>query len=121
MKRILAKRKNRNARQARIRAKISGTSDKPRIHVFKSNQHLYVQVIDDANGKTLISATDAAKGKKAKAKTAKSESAKTVGKTVGEKMKSMGMNAAVFDRGGFKYHGRIKAVADAIREEGIKF
>ena len=118
MTKTVNKRVNRISRHTRLRAKVSGSAEKPRVHVFRSNQHIYVQVIDDAASKTLISVSDFSKTKK---KVAKSESAKSIGQMVGEKMKAAGINTAVFDRGGFKYHGRIKAVADALREAGIKF
>lgn len=118
MTKTVNKRVNRISRHTRLRAKISGSAEKPRIHVYRSNQHIYVQVIDDASSKTLISVSDLSKTKK---KVAKADSAKNIGQMVGEKMKELKLETAVFDRGGFKYHGRIKAVAEAIREAGIKF
>ena len=106
----------RTLRHKRVRSKVKGHTQRPRLAVFKSDKHIYAQVIDDIIGKTLISASDLdiAKGKK-------SEKAVEVGKRVGEKAKSLGITQVSFDRGGFKYHGRIKALADGAREAGLKF
>lgn len=107
-------------RQGRIRTKVQGTASRPRVAVFKSNRFTYAQVIDDATGKTLISVSDYA-GKKAKAgKGTKTEKASANGKALAEALKKKGIDNVVFDRGGFKYHGRIKALAEALRESGIK-
>jgi large subunit ribosomal protein L18 len=116
-----AKRQHRLSRHKRVRAKIQGSLKRPRVAVFKSNQHVYVQVIDDMTGKTLMSASDYA-GKKAKTKTKNNKSgvASQAGEVLAEKMKKAGINEAVFDRGGFKFHGRIKAVADGLKKGGIK-
>lgn len=105
------------ARHQRVTAKIKGTSTRPRVAVFKSNRHVFVQVIDDASGKTLFSNSIV---KKAAAKGSKTEKANAAGKILADKMKLVGITEAVFDRGGFKYHGRTKAVADALRNRGIK-
>ena len=109
-------------RHARVRKNMTGTADRPRLSVFRSVGQIYAQVIDDAAGHTLISASsvdkelrDQVKGKK------KSEQAKLVGKAVAERAKSKGITAVVFDRGGFKYMGRVKALADGAREGGLKF
>ncbi len=108
------------ARQRRIRAKIKGTATRPRVAVFKSNRFTYAQVIDDITGKTLIAISDYA-GKKAKAsKGSKVEKASSNGKALAEALKKNGIEAVVFDRGGFKYHGRVKALAESLREAGIK-
>lgn len=112
------KRSQRNRRHARVRAKISGTLERPRLSVFKSNRHLFVQVIDDGTGKTLISEgrVPAGKGKK---KMTKTDVAKTLGANVAGALKEKGITAVVFDAGGYRYHGRVRAVADALREGGI--
>lgn len=117
----------RKRRHMRIRAKISGTPEMPRLAVFKSNSHIYVQIIDDIKGVTLAAASDAEvkkqpkpeKGKK-DAKSGKIGVAYEVGKLIAEKASKIGVKRAVFDRGGNQYHGRIKAVADGAREGGIK-
>ena len=111
-----AKQSNRIKRHKRVTAKIQGSSKRPRVAVFKSNQYIYAQVIDDEVGKTLIGASDYG----AKTKSKKSDAASKVGETLAEKMKEKGISEAVFDRGGFKFHGRVKAVADGLRKGGIK-
>jgi large subunit ribosomal protein L18 len=109
-------------RHVRVRAKISGTSSIPRLSVFRSPNHIYAQVIDDIAGHTLAAAStlDAEiKGETAgKTKTAASE---LVGTLIAKRAKSKGIEKVAFDRGGFKYHGRVKALADAARQEGLKF
>jgi len=109
---------NRIKRQKRIRAKIVGTSIRPRLTVFRSNEHISLQVIDDSVGKTLVSASDLIKAKKTKA--TKTERAITVSKTLLELLKKQKITSLVFDRSYYKYHGRIKAVAETLREGGIK-
>ena len=105
----------------RIRKKMQGTADRPRLNVYRSLNHIYVQVIDDLHGKTLVSASSA-EGKKEDRKTGGNVvSAKAVGKTIAERAKAKGVTQVVFDRGGYIYHGRVKAVADAAREAGLKF
>lgn len=94
-------------RHKRVRAKIHGTAETPRLCVFRSNKHIYAQVIDDDKGKTLASA--------------KGEDAKKVGTEVAEKAVGLKITKIVFDRAGYKYHGRVKALADAAREKGLKF
>lgn len=110
------KTEKRNRLHKRIRAKISGTAKRPRLAVFRSNKFIYAQVIDDASGKTLAAASDIkiAKG-------TKSERAKEVGKLISTLSVKAGIKEVVFDRGGFKYTGRLKLVADAARENGLKF
>jgi len=105
----------------RIRKKLQGTAERPRLNVYRSLNHIYVQVIDDLNGKTLVSASTA-EGKKEDRRTGGNvASAKAVGKTIAERAKEKGVTKVVFDRGGYIYHGRVKAVADAAREAGLKF
>lgn len=105
----------------RIRKKVVGTSERPRLNVYRSLNHIYVQVIDDLEGKTLVAASTA-QGKKGERTTGGNvASAKTVGKKIAELAKQKGITKVVFDRGGYIYHGRIKAVADAAREAGLQF
>ena len=102
----------------RIREKISGTAERPRLNVYRSLNHIYAQVIDDQKGETLVSASTLA----LKAKTGGNlAAAKEIGKAVAEKAVEKGIKKVVFDRGGFLYHGRIKALADAAREAGLEF
>ena len=103
-----------------IRKKIAGTAQKPRLSVFRSNAEIYVQLIDDANGTTLASASSRDKDIAAQ-KGAKSEKSKMVGAAIARKAIDLGLNDVVFDRGGNLYHGRVKAVAEAAREAGLKF
>lgn len=112
----------RTRRSARIRARVIGSAKRPRLAVFRSAKHISAQLIDDASGKTLAAATDA-KMKKADAEgmDAKIAKAFTVGKELAEKAKKAGITAAVFDRGGYTYHGRVKALADGARAGGLEF
>jgi len=103
-----------------IRKKVSGTSQKPRLAVFRSNTEIYVQVIDDAAGKTLVAASSKDKDIVAQ-KGNKTEKSKLVGAAIARKAKDLGLETVVFDRGGNLYHGRVKAVADGAREGGLKF
>ena len=106
----------------RIRKKISGTPERPRLAVFRSQSHIYAQVIDDGTGKTVCSASSLDETLKKDAKRgANVASAKAVGSLIATRAKEKGVEAVVFDRGGFQYHGRIKALADAAREGGLKF
>jgi large subunit ribosomal protein L18 len=113
----------RTRRHRRVRSKVSGTPARPRLNVYRSSAHIYVQVIDDIAGHTLLAASDleddvlqiAGDGA---AKTAK---AKAVGQVIAERAKAAGVKTVVFDRGGFLYHGRVKAVADGAREAGLEF
>ena len=114
----------RKRRQVRVRKNLSGGSERPRLNVFRSLNHIYAQVIDDSKGATLVSAssldasireTEVADGK------GKTERASLVGKLVAERALEAGITQVVFDRGGYKYHGRVKALADASREAGLKF
>ena len=102
----------------RIRKKISGTDERPRLSIYRSTAHIYVQIIDDRKGTTLVSASTV----EAKSKTGGNlASAKEVGKAVADKAKAKGITKVVFDRGGYLYHGRVKALADAAREAGLQF
>ena len=109
----------RSRRHTRIRAKVKGESKRPRLAVFRSGKHIYAQVIDDVKGVTLVSASSLEKDLKSAGDTV--EGAKKVGATIAERAKSKSIENVVFDRGGFQYHGRIKALADAAREAGLKF
>jgi large subunit ribosomal protein L18 len=102
--------------------KISGTADRPRLNVSRSLQHIYVQVIDDVAGHTLVSAStlDESLAQELKGKTKREQSA-VVGKAVAQRALDAGINEVVFDRGGYLYHGRVKALADGAREAGLKF
>jgi len=102
----------------RIRKKISGSEERPRLSIYRSTAHIYVQIIDDRKGTTLVSASTV----EAKSKTGGNlASAKAVGKAVADKAKAKGITKVVFDRGGYLYHGRVKALADAAREAGLQF
>ncbi len=103
--------------KASIRTKVSGTAEQPRLTVFRSNSQIYAQVIDDLAGKTLASAGSLG----IKDKMTKTEKAAQVGKLIAEAAKKAGVEAVVFDRNGYLYHGRVKALADAAREAGLKF
>lgn len=104
----------------RIRKVISGTSERPRLSVFRSNQEIYAQLIDDQAGNTLAAASSREKGIKEK-KSTKTEKAKLVGQLIAERAKEAGVEVVAFDRNGFLYHGRVKALAEAAREGGLKF
>tara|TARA_Y100001973_G_C5204110_1_gene340106 strand:- start:1456 stop:1809 length:354 start_codon:yes stop_codon:yes gene_type:complete len=109
----------RHKRKIRIRKKINGLETKPRLAIYKSNKNIYVQAIDDLNQKTI--ATSSSLSKELKSENLSLETAKKVGEVMGDKLKELGISEAVFDRGGYIYHGRVKAVAEAIREKGINF
>jgi large subunit ribosomal protein L18 len=118
---MIPQRKRNEIRQrvhTRIRRRLSGTTERPRLSVYRSLNHIYVQVIDDSQGVTLVSASTVA----AKAKTGGNvAAAKEIGKQIAERAKEKGIRKVVFDRGGYLYHGRIKALADAAREAGLEF
>jgi len=123
---MLKKQEKKQRRHKRIRAKIQGTKDVPRLGVFRSGRHIYAQLIDDEKGKTLASASDKELGKAAKTKkkeglSGKKEAAFKVGQLIAEKGKKIKVARVVFDRSGYKYHGRVKALADGAREAGFKF
>lgn len=116
------KNKERLRRHTRVRKKISGTSETPRMSVFRSLNHIYVQIIDDTKGVTLCSASTMEKDVKAKIEgLSKTDAAKIVGKVAGEKAIALKIETVVFDRGGYLYTGRVQAVADGAREAGLKF
>ena len=118
---MIPQRKRNEIRQRvhdRIRTKVQGTSERPRLNVYRSLNHIYAQVIDDAHGVTLVSASTVASKVKTGGNVA---AAKEVGKLVAERAKEKGIKKVVFDRGGYLYHGRIKALADAAREAGLEF
>ncbi|MDE6274016.1 MAG: 50S ribosomal protein L18 [Clostridiales bacterium] len=112
----------RQRRHARVRKHVSGTAETPRLNVYRSLNHIYVQVIDDVKGVTLASASTLEKDVRTKiADMTKTEAAKVVGETVAARAKEKGIETVVFDRGGYLYTGRVKAVADGAREAGLKF
>jgi len=122
MPRIKTKEDARLRRKKRIRKDIFGTLEKPRVSVYRSLNHIYVQAIDDRNGKTILSASSLEADVKGKAKkTGNKDTAKAVGELLAQKCKSKGIENVVFDRSGYVYHGRIKALADAARAAGLKF
>ena len=105
----------RQRRHVRVRAKVSGTAERPRLVVFRSHKHIYAQLVNDVTGRTLLSVSDAGlEGKKGEKSTA-------VGKLVAEKAKAAGITMVVFDRAGYRYHGRVKALADGARQGGLEF
>jgi large subunit ribosomal protein L18 len=109
-------------RHHRVRKKITGTAERPRLAVFRSNKHITAQVIDDRSGSTLASASTVEKDLRGgSAGTGNKAAATTVGRLVAERAKAAGVTSVVFDRGGFLYHGRVAAVADAAREAGLEF
>ncbi|MCL4401545.1 MAG: 50S ribosomal protein L18 [Acidobacteria bacterium] len=103
----------------RIRRKVRGTAERPRLAVYRSVGHIYVQVIDDAQGRTLVSASSVEKD--AKRNGGNVAAAKDIGKLVAQRAKEKGITRVVFDRGGYQYHGRVKALAEAAREAGLEF
>ena len=114
--RVKTKMKN----KARIRKKLSGTSDRPRLTVFRSGKHTYAQLIDDVAQKTLASASSVEKSFSEKSKSSRA-SAALVGKMIAERAKEKNISSAVFDRSGYVYHGRVKSLAEGAREAGLKF
>ena len=110
---------SRNRMKVRIRRKVSGTAQRPRLAVFRSLKYIYAQVIDDASGKTIASASS--REKDSGAKGANAAAAKAVGALIAKKAQDKGVKQVVFDRGGYQFHGNIKALADAARENGLEF
>ncbi len=106
---------------ARVRAKVAGTAERPRLNVFRSLNHIYAQLIDDASATTLASASTISKKGEDKKAGGNVLAAAEVGKLIAERAKDKGVNRVVFDRGGYLYHGRVKALADAAREAGLQF
>lgn len=117
----VAKSDIRRKKHARLRNRISGTAERPRLSVFRSNKHMYAQIIDDTVGNTLCAASTLDKDAKELEYTDNIEAAKFVGKSIAEKALAKGITKVVYDRGGFIYHGKIKALADAAREAGLEF
>jgi len=116
------RRESRARRQRRVRGRLSGSAERPRLNVYRSLMHIYAQVIDDASGHTLVSAsTIDAEVRAQMAGKKKAEQAKLVGQIVAERAKAAGLTRVVFDRGGYRYHGRVKAVAEGAREGGLEF
>ena len=115
----IEKKEIRNRIHKRIRRKLSGTAERPRLAVFRSVAHIYAQVIDDVAGTTVVSASSVDKGGKTNGGNV--AAAKSIGKLVAERAKEKGIKSVVFDRGGYPYHGRVKALADAAREAGLEF
>src|SRR3954452_14355821 len=113
-------REGRIRRHRRVRKKVRGTAERPRLAVFRSNNHITAQVIDDVVGRTLAAASTTEATLRSGA-TGNREAAKTIGALVAERAKAAGVSKVVFDRGGFMYHGRVAAVADAARENGLEF
>lgn len=109
----------RQKRHKRVRAKVSGTTEAPRLNVFRSNVHIYAQIIDDTTGKTLVSSSSIEKDFDNSG--TKKEKAKKVGGILAKKAAEAGIKAVVFDRGGYKYHGRVKELAEGAREGGLEF
>ena len=116
----LTKSDHRDRRHRRVRKKVAGTAERPRLAVFRSSKHIYVQAIDDRAGRTIVSASTMEADLRSGA-TATVEAARSVGKLVGERAKAAGITSVVFDRGGFTYHGRVAAVAEGAREAGLTF
>ena len=114
---------SRQRRHVRVRAKVKGTNARPRLNVFRSSAHIYAQVIDDDRGRTLVAASDLEQDvlDRAGAEATKSVKARVVGEVIGERAKAAGINSIIFDRGGYIYHGRVKAVAEGAREAGLAF
>ncbi len=108
-------------RHRRVRKRVAGNPERPRLSVFRSNIHIYAQVIDDAVGRTLVAASTVESSVKTIAEQSKIEQAKAVGRLIAERAKAAGIDKVVFDRGGYKYHGRVQALADAAREAGLSF
>lgn len=119
MKRSIDKDARRRRIHVRIRRKVKGTPERPRLAVFRSLKHIYAQIIDDRAGRTLVSASSNEKG--AQASGGNLAGARAVGQLVAERAREKGITRVVFDRGGYLYHGRIKALADAAREAGLEF
>jgi len=117
----LSKNDTRQRVHERIRRKMLGSSERPRLNIYRSLNHIYAQVIDDMDGRTIVSASSAEGSKTQRRTGGNVAAAKEVGKTVAQRAKEKGITKVVFDRGGYLYHGRIKALADAAREAGLQF
>jgi large subunit ribosomal protein L18 len=121
-KKTLLKEESKRKIRRRIRKKIKGTAERPRVHVFKSNRYIYTQAIDDLTGSVLASASSVEKEyREKKKKTKNMEASQIVGETIAKRLKKKKIKQAVFDRGVYPYHGRVKALAEAMRKEGLIF
>lgn len=121
-KQLIKKREQRDRRHRRVRGRVTGTADRPRLNVFRSLSGIYVQVIDDTVGRTLVSASTIDKEVAAQIEGKnKTESAKLVGQVIAQRAKAAGISKVVFDRGGYRYHGRVAALAAGAREGGLEF
>jgi large subunit ribosomal protein L18 len=119
---ISKRERDRTRRHLRLRQRVTGTPERPRLNVFRSRSHIYAQVIDDTTGRTLVSASTVDKDLKGKLKTGGNRAAAAaVGRLVAERALKAHITAVVFDRGGYRYHGRLKGLAEASRERGLKF
>jgi len=118
---MLQKVEGRRRRHQRVRKHVRGSAEKPRLCVFRSSRHIYAQLIDDARGHTLAAASTMEAESRGGGHTADIDAARGVGRRLGERAKQAGITTAVFDRGGFRYHGRVAAVADGAREAGLAF
>jgi large subunit ribosomal protein L18 len=116
----ITKLERRSRIKMRIRKRLTGTTDAPRLSVFRSNKEIYAQIVDDVKGSTIAAASSREKELASK-KVNKTEQAKLVGEAIAKKASAAGISKVVFDRGGYLYHGRVKALADAAREAGLKF
>jgi large subunit ribosomal protein L18 len=114
------KQNQRTKRRKRIKAKMKGTANIPRVSVFRSNKHLFVQIIDDSTGKTILSNSIEPKAK-SRTRGGKTEVAGSIGEILARKAREAGITKIVFDRGGYKYHGRVKALAEGLRKGGLMF
>ncbi|MBI4612158.1 MAG: 50S ribosomal protein L18 [Planctomycetes bacterium] len=122
MERYIAKREHRIRRHRRIRKRVSGTAERPRLTVFRSNRHIYCQLVDDDRGATLVCASTMEKDLREGGSFGGNKgAAKAIGKRIAERAKAAGILKVAFDRGGYKYHGRVQALADAAREGGLSF
>lgn len=117
---MLTKSESRKRRHFRVRKKVSGTAARPRLSVFRSARHIYAQVVDDVQGHTIAAASTMEPALRSKA-TGNTDAAKEVGRLLAERARAAGVTAVVFDRGGFQFHGRIAALAQAAREAGLEF
>lgn len=116
---MLQKVESRRRRHQRVRKKVRGTAERPRLCVFRSSRHVYAQLIDDARGHTIVAASTMERDARA-GNTANVDAARAVGRRLGGRAKDAGITKVVFDRGGFRYHGRVAAVADGARESGLE-
>jgi large subunit ribosomal protein L18 len=121
-KKTIIKAESKRKIRLRIRKKIAGTAERPRVFVFKSNRYIYTQAIDDESGRVLVTASSVEKEYRDKKKNTKNlEASKTVGEMIAKRLKKKKISSVVFDRGVYPYHGRVKALAEAMRKEGLNF